>query len=80
LFVAQLQNALWRERIACQRGEAIEDGFRRLAVQLLVDDSFGQAMKLCRAILHAVRSHPFDDSPHDRILLLEMVNGFAHRT
>ena len=49
--------------------------FGRLAVQLLVDDRFGQAVELGRRKLHAARPNALDDRPHDGVDFLRWVTA-----
>ena len=67
-----------RERLAGQRGKAFEDGHRCLAIELLIDDSFSQAVKFRRTELHAAGANLLDNGSHDRVGLFEMADGSAH--
>jgi hypothetical protein len=78
LFIAQFENALGSQRLAGERGKALENCFRGLAVQLLVDDGLSQAVKLRRTKLHAARPNALDDGAHDGVRFLEMGDGSSY--
>ncbi len=78
LLIAQLENAFRSERLSCQRREAIENGYRRFAVQLLVDNRFGQAAELGQSKLHAAWPHALDDGAQYGVRLFEVVHSLSH--
>ena len=45
LRVRQLEDTFRLDRFTGQGGEALEDGYRRLAIQLLINDGFRQAVE-----------------------------------
>ena len=78
LRIAQLQNAFRSERLTGERGEALEDGRGRVAIELLVDDRLRQTAKLRRTILHTARPDAFNDGTQDRVGLLKVNNSLSH--
>src|ERR1700693_2939236 len=78
LLITEFENALGSKRLARERREALENGHRRLAVQLLVDNRLGHTAKLWYAILHAARAHALDNGAQDGIALFQMVHSLSH--
>jgi hypothetical protein len=78
LLIIQLEDPLRGERLSCQRGKTVEDGYGGLAVELLVNNGLGQAVKLRRSEFHPARAHPLNDGAHNRVRLLEVIDGLAH--
>src|SRR6266700_4210199 len=72
LLLAQFQNPFRSERLSRERRETLEDGHRRLAIQLLINDGLGQTVKLRIAVFHAAGTDALDDGTHQGIGLTEM--------
>ena len=72
LLGRELENGGGSERFACKGGKTIEDRKRGPAIQLLIDDGLGQAMKCGFAKLHLEWPDAFDNASHHRVGFLQM--------
>jgi hypothetical protein len=69
---------LRRDGVSHQIGEAIEDGDRSLAVELLIEDGLGEAVERGLAVFHAAGANALDDGGQGRVGLLQVENRFSH--
>ena len=79
LSVGEFENAFRREWIAGECREAFENRRRSSAVELLVDDGFGEAFELGRAVGYAAGADALDNGAQRWVGLLQVEDGFAHR-
>jgi hypothetical protein len=66
------------KRIAREVRKSLENRDGSLAIQLLVDDGFSQAVEHRLAKLHAVRPNALNDAAHDWVRFLQVIDSFAH--
>src|SRR5260370_26423086 len=78
LIVGELENSFRCQRLASQRSEWIEDCHSSLAVQLLVQDGFGQTVKLGRPKLHPTWPDALDNGAHYGVGFLKVCDGLSH--
>ena len=81
LLGAHLQDRLGRQRSHFRRlRQAVEDGHRRLAAELLVDDRPHQGLEYRLHIGRPVGAGLLDNGGQDRVGFLQVVNRFSHGT
>src|ERR1022692_895430 len=78
LLSRELRDPFRSEGFTCERRESLENRYRSLPIQLLIDDGLGQAMKLRRTVFDAARPHALNDATHHRIRFLQVIDSFPH--